>query len=162
MAVLVEWGDLAYKEYNGIEYYDHINMVTLFACSLVSLLLLRIGFAIVVGCESYKEGVSWVGCAFTVLLFLFPECVVFFGVVESHNASKYGGIKVSNFQLGAQLLEASIEAMPQVILVISFYFICNTTTQAWDDFCDFFDLKSCEFAKYTQSKRQKNYNDLYS
>ena len=122
---MVEWGLLAVIEYHGIEDYDYINMGILFLCSLASLLLLRIGFAIAATYYLYVDNVSYCNNqvrAASILVFLFPEFIVFLGVTESHQESKDRGgkIYIGNIQLGAQLMEANIEAMPQVIL---FYFM---------------------------------------
>ena len=145
MAVLIEWGDLAYKEWYENVSYDYISMTSFFICSLGSMLLLRFAFAIAVCViinqrqQNYHKCVKfcYIFCL-SLLVFIFPELAVFAAVIQSHNNTKQqtdGFVVVSVEQLGIQLLEANIESMPQVIICVYFFvfFLCQfSVMQGWN------------------------------
>ena len=133
--MLVEWGDLSYNN-NNIT-FEYLDIELLFILSLISMILLRITFAI-----SMYDISEWY--LPSLIVFIFPEILIFVSVYFSHteNMEKLGvksqnnnnnqpnlnqnnqnnqkndkniEIEMTNVQSQLQLLETTLESMPQVL-----------------------------------------------
>ena len=118
IGVLVEWGILASNEWNDNIDYTYLNMTLLFTFALISIMLVRFVFFAMF--YIFHRGI---GTAF--LCFIFPEYAVFDGVKVSHkeNMAQMSqqsqntkvNIEIGQWQSLAQMLEATVESMPQVL-----------------------------------------------